>query len=54
MAKQQPEIPAEKPVEEVSARLKKPHRHKGFELPVGAEVILTKAQAERLTQRDVI
>lgn len=54
MAKQQPETPAEKPVEEVSAKLKKPHRHKGIELPAGAEISLTKAQAERLTRREVI
>ena len=54
MAKQQPESPADKPIEEVSAKLKKPHRHKGIQLPAGAEVSLTKAQAERLTRRDVI
>jgi hypothetical protein len=54
MAKQQPESPADKPVEEVSAKLKKPHRHKGIQLPAGAEISLTKGQAERLTRRDVI
>jgi len=40
--------------EKVKAVLKKPHRHKGVELPVGAEVELSKAQAERLTRREVI
>ena len=54
MAKQQPESPADKPVEEVSAKLKKPHRHKGIQLPAGAEISLTKSQAERLTRREVI
>lgn len=38
----------------VKAALKKPHRHRGIEYPVGAEVSLTKAQAERLTRREVI
>jgi len=38
----------------VKATLKKPHRHKGFELPAGAEVTLTTAQAERLARREVI
>ncbi|HET8799623.1 MAG TPA: hypothetical protein VFN01_00430 [Marinobacter sp.] len=38
----------------VSAKLKKPHRHRGIHYPAGAEVTLTKAQAERLTRREVI
>lgn len=39
---------------EVKARLKKPHRHRGIEYPTGAEVSLTRSQAERLTRREVI
>ena len=42
------------PADEVMANLKKPHRHRGIELPAGAEVTLTKTQAERLARRDVI
>lgn len=38
----------------VEATLKKPHRHKGFERVVGSKVELTRRQAERLTQREVI
>lgn len=43
-----------KAAEKVEAVLKKPHRHKGVEHPAGAKVELTKAQAERLTRREVI
>lgn len=39
---------------EVNATLKKPHRHRGIEYPAGAEVLITKAQAERLARREVI
>lgn len=38
----------------VKATLKKPHRHGGIHYPAGAEVMLTKSQAERLTRREVI
>lgn len=38
----------------VSAKLKKPHRHRGIHYPAGAEVTLTRSQAERLTRREVI
>lgn len=51
MAKQEPKA---EQGDVVSATLKKPHRHRGFHYPVGAEVKLTKAQAERLTRREVI
>jgi hypothetical protein len=51
MPKQEPEAVQ---ADAVSAKLKKPHRHRGFHYPAGAEVMLTKAQAERLTRRDVI
>lgn len=51
MAKQESKA---EPADAVSARLKKPHRHRGIEYPAGAEVTLTKAQAERLTRREVI
>lgn len=40
--------------ESVKAALKKPHRHRGIEYPAGAEISLTKAQAERLARREVI
>ena len=40
--------------QKVEAVLKKPHRHKGAELPAGAKIDLTKEQAERLTRREVI
>lgn len=45
---------AEKTPEAVKAVLKKPHRHKGIEYPAGAEVTLSKGQAERLSRREVI
>ena len=51
MAKQEQKV---EQVEEVKAALKKPHRHRGIEYPVGAEVSLTKDQAERLARREVI
>lgn len=51
MAKQESEAVQ---IDAVNAKLKKPHRHRGIHYPVGAEVKLTKAQAERLTKRDVI
>ncbi|WP_417500736.1 hypothetical protein [Marinobacter sp.] len=51
MSKQEQQAAA---ADEVQAKLKKPHRHKGIEYPAGAEVSLTKDQAERLTQREVI
>lgn len=40
--------------DKVQVVLKKPHRHKGVELPAGAKVELTKSQAERLTRREVV
>lgn len=44
----------EKKPEAVKAVLKKPHRHGGVEYPAGAEVTLSKDQAERLSRREVI
>lgn len=51
MAKQEQKV---EPGEVVKAALKKPHRHRGIEYPAGAEVSLTKDQAERLALREVI
>lgn len=53
MAKQQQQQQAGQD-DAVKAALKKPHRHKGIQYPAGAEVVLTKAQAERLARREVI
>lgn len=44
----------EKKVDQVEATLKKPHRHNGIEHRAGGVITVTKAQAERLTRREVI
>jgi len=51
MSKQEPQAAQG---DAVKAILKKSHRHGGIQYPMGAEVTLPKAQAERLARREVI